>query len=148
MATYKQDAGVPGTTAEDGTVAMNETDRLIASDKVEGTAVYNRAGESLVTVYNFMVDKYSGKVAYAVMSFGGFLGIGERYHALPWEKLDYDASMGGYVVDIDRATLERDWAASEYGREVPASAAVEQLAKAALMPVSSFCRTTAAASLS
>lgn len=114
MATYKQDSGVPGTTAADGTVAMNETDRLIASDKVEGTAVYNRAGESLGTVYNFMVDKYSGKVAYAVMSFGGFLGIGERYHAIPWEKLDYDASMGGYVVDIDRATLE---AAPHYGRD-------------------------------
>ena len=51
-----------------GTVATDETDRLIASDKVEGTAVYNRAGDRLGTVYNFMVDKYSGQVAYAVMS--------------------------------------------------------------------------------
>ena len=55
-----------------GSVATDETDRLIASNKVEGTAVYNRQGDRLGDVYNFMVDKYSGQVAYAVMSFGGF----------------------------------------------------------------------------
>jgi hypothetical protein len=114
MASYDQSKGVPGGTAPDGTVAINETDRLIASDKVEGTPVYNRAGESLGEVYNFMVDKFNGKVAYAVMSFGGFLGIGERYHALPWGALDYDADMGGYVVDMDREKLER---APHYGRD-------------------------------
>ena len=82
-------------------VAVDETKRLIASDKVEGTAVYNRAGETLGTVYNFMVDKYTGQVAYAVMSFGGFLGLGESYHPLPWKALTYDTRLGGYVVDID-----------------------------------------------
>ena len=60
------------------------TGNLIASDRVEGTAVYDRAGERLGTVHNFMVDKRSGQVAYAVMSFGGFLGMGESYHPLPW----------------------------------------------------------------
>ena len=69
----------PGT----GAVATDETDRLIASDKVEGTAVYNRQGERLGSIYNFMVDKRSGQVEYAVMSFGGFLGIGDSYHPLP-----------------------------------------------------------------
>ena len=68
-------------------VAVDETARLIASNKVEGTAVFDRAGEQLGTVYNFMVDKVSGQVAYAVMSFGGFLGIGESYHPLPWRAL-------------------------------------------------------------
>jgi hypothetical protein len=82
-------------------VAVDETKRLIASNKVEGTAVYNRAGETLGTVYNFMVDKYTGQVAYAVMSFGGFLGLGESYHPLPWKALTYDTRLGGYVVDID-----------------------------------------------
>ena len=81
--------------AEGGSVATDETNRLIASDKVEGTAVYNRAGERLGEVYNFMVDKYSGRVAYAVMSFGGFLGIGEKYHPLPWKVLTYDTGLGG-----------------------------------------------------
>jgi hypothetical protein len=63
-------------------------------------------GDKLGSVYNFMVDKRSGKVEYAVMSFGGFLGIGDSYHPLPWESLDYDTRMGGYVVDIDRSRLE------------------------------------------
>ena len=70
----------PGSMALDPTgdgIAVNETRRLIASNKVEGTAVYNRAGEQLGTVFNFMVDKISGQVAYVVMSFGGFLGMGE-----------------------------------------------------------------------
>jgi hypothetical protein len=68
---------------DQGSVATDETNRLIASSKVEGTAVYNRQGERLGSVYNFMVDKVSGQVAYAVMSFGGFLGIGDSYHPLP-----------------------------------------------------------------
>ena len=51
-----------------GAVATDETDRLISSDKVTGTAVYNRQGEHLGSVYNLMVDKISGQVAYAVMS--------------------------------------------------------------------------------
>ena len=85
---------------------IDETDRLIASNKVEGTAVYNRQGEKLGSVYNFMVDKRSGRVEYAVMSFGGFLGMGDSYHPLPWNVLDYDTNQGGYVVDLDKRTLQ------------------------------------------
>ena len=71
-------------------------------------------GEKLGQVRSFMIDKYSGDVAYAVMSFGGFVGIGERYHPLPWRALDYDTGMDGFVVDLDRSTLER---APNYGLE-------------------------------
>lgn len=107
--------------------AIDETDRLIASNKVEGTAVFNRGGDRLGSVYNFMVDKRSGQVEYAVMSFGGFLGIGEDYHPLPWNQLSYDTEQGGYVVDLTREVLEggpRYRAGEEptfdrdYGREV------------------------------
>ena len=56
--------------------------------------MYNRQGEKLGSVYNFMVDKRSGKVEYAVMSFGGFLGMGDSYHPLPWNVLTYDTSQG------------------------------------------------------
>ena len=70
--------------------ATNETGDLIASDKVEGTAVYDRNGTKLGSVYNFMVEKRSGHVAYAVMSFGGFLGMGSSYHPLPWNQLTYE----------------------------------------------------------
>jgi hypothetical protein len=86
-------------------VATDETGRLISSSKVEGTAVYNRQGERLGTVASFMVDKRSGQVAYAVMSFGGFLGLGKRCHPLPWHVLTYDTGRGGYVVDFDKERL-------------------------------------------
>lgn len=86
-------------------IETDESRRLIASSKVEGTAVYNPAGEQLGTIMNFMVDKVSGQVAYVVMSFGGFLGLGESHHPLPWRALRYDVRLGGYVVDIDPSTL-------------------------------------------
>ena len=89
-----------------GGVAIDETSELIASNKVEGTEVYNRQGEHLGEVYNFMVNKRSGQVEYAVMSFGGFLGMGESYHPLPWQVLTYDPRQGGYVVDLDKSKLE------------------------------------------
>ena len=86
-------------------VPHDETPRLIASDKVEGTAVYSPDGHHLGTVQNFMVDKVSGQVAYAVLAFGGFLGVGESHHPLPWRSLRYSVELGGYVVDIDENTL-------------------------------------------
>jgi hypothetical protein len=110
-------------------IAIDETRRLIASNKVEGTPVYNRASEQLGTVYNFMVDKITGQVAYAVMSFGGFLGLGESYHPLPWRALTYDTRLGGYVVDIDKDRLaqspshradEDPFADDAYGAKVDA----------------------------
>ena len=88
-------------------VAVDETDRLIASDKVEGTEVFGRDGQRIGAVYNFMVDKVTGRVSYAVISFGGFLGLGERFFPLPWAALAYDPARGGYVVDVDREMLDR-----------------------------------------
>jgi sporulation protein YlmC with PRC-barrel domain len=87
-------------------IATDETDRLIASNKVDGTAVYDMKGEKLGSVYNFMVNKRSGKVEYAVLQFGGILGFGSDYYPLPWDSLDYDTSQGGYVVNLDRSALE------------------------------------------
>ena len=111
-----------------GTVATDETNRLIASNKVEGTAVYNRQGERLGSVYNFMVDKRSGQVEYAVLSFGGFLGIGDSYYPIPWKSLKYDTSQGGYVVDLDKNRLQGapryersetpDWSDPGYSRRI------------------------------
>jgi sporulation protein YlmC with PRC-barrel domain len=94
-------------TATERSLPIDETRRLIASDKVEGTSVYAPDGASLGTVHNFMVDKTTGNVAYAVLSFGGFLGLGERYHPLPWKKLVYETNRGGYVIDMTKEELER-----------------------------------------
>jgi len=109
-----------------GNIATDETQNLISADKVSGTAVYNRLGEKLGSVYGLMVNKLNGQVAYAVMSFGGFLGIGESYHPLPWRLLTYDPRQGAYVVDLDKRQLEDapsythstepDWAT--YGQRV------------------------------
>jgi sporulation protein YlmC with PRC-barrel domain len=85
---------------------QDETGRLIAADKVEGTTVYNPAGEKVGTVSNIMIDKISGKVAYAVMTAGGILGMGKETIALPWDVLKYNTGKGGYVVDVDHAKLE------------------------------------------
>ncbi len=87
-------------------VATDETGSLIAASKVNGTNVYNRQGESLGSIYDVMIDKISGQVSYAVMSFGGFLGMGEDYHPLPWSVLHYDTNQGGYVVDLNKERLE------------------------------------------
>ena len=87
-------------------LAIDETRTLISSSKVEGTAVYDRDGSRMGTIHNFMVNKRSGRVDYAVLSFGGFLGMGTRYYPLPWQMLEYDTSQGGYVVDMDENDLE------------------------------------------
>ncbi|MBY0342415.1 MAG: PRC-barrel domain-containing protein [Sphingomonadales bacterium] len=83
----------------------NETSQLIASNKVEGTAVFDTDGERLGSITNFMVDKRSGKAEYAVMQFGGFLGIGADYYPIPWQMLTYSTDHGGYVVDLDKDML-------------------------------------------
>jgi PRC-barrel domain len=80
---------------------------LIAAEKVNGTNVYNRAGEKLGHVEDIMLDKISGRACYAVMSFGGFLGIGNKHWPLPWSALTYDMSKEGFVVDIDKKKLEK-----------------------------------------
>lgn len=80
-------------------------DGLISAARVEGTSVYNAEGEKLGSVDSIMIDKMSGEVAYVVMSFGGFLGIGEKYHILPWDTLEYDTGVDGYRVHLDRDQL-------------------------------------------
>jgi hypothetical protein len=80
---------------------------LIESDRVEGTAVYDPRGNKIGSIERLMIDKMSGKVAYAVMSFGGFLGFGEAQHAIPWEKLNYNPSLGGFRADITEEQLRK-----------------------------------------
>jgi hypothetical protein len=103
-------------------------DRLIAASSVNGTAVYNTAGDKLGTVHDVLLDRLSGKAEYAVMSFGGFLGIGSRHYPLPWATLAYDERHRGYVVDVDRSLLEgapsydpediSAWEDPTYGRQL------------------------------
>jgi hypothetical protein len=83
-----------------------ETASLIGSDKVEGTNVYRSNGDKVGQIERIMIDKISGKVAYAVMSFGGFMGIGEDYYPLPWSLLTYNTKLEGYEVNISEQQLK------------------------------------------
>ena len=88
-------------------VDSRETVSLIGSDKVQGTSVYGVDGKKIGQVERVMLDKMSGKVAYAVLSFGGFLGIGEDYYPTPWSNLTYDTRLGGYRVNLSKDQLEK-----------------------------------------
>lgn len=85
---------------------MTSANPVISSERVEGTAVYNAAGDKLGTIDDLMIDKVSGQVRYAVMEFGGFLGMGTDRYPIPWNMLEYDTSQEGYVVPLDKAKLE------------------------------------------
>ncbi|MEA3142219.1 MAG: hypothetical protein QOK23_4388 [Gammaproteobacteria bacterium] len=94
--------GSTSTTAGSTSTASN----VISSDDVEGTAVYNAAGEKLGSIDYLMIDKLSGQVLYAVMEFGGFLGIGSDRYPIPWDLLKYDTNKGGYIVPLDKDKLK------------------------------------------
>ena len=78
---------------------------VIESDRVEGTAVYDPSGKHVGTIKRLMIEKVSGRVTYAVMTFGGFLSIGSHEHTIPWDKLRYDTRLGGYRTDITEEQL-------------------------------------------
>jgi len=107
---------------------QTEPTTIIPASKVDGTTVFNPTGENVGQIHDIIIDKLSGKVAYAVMSFGGFLGLGAKYHPLPWASLKYDTALNGYVVDVDRHQLEGapsydtdalpDWSDRDYEKRV------------------------------
>ena len=87
-------------------VTDTSTSDVISSERVEGTTVYNEAGDKLGTIDELMIDKRSGHVRYAVLEFGGFLGMGTERYPVPWDMLKYDTGREGYVVPLDKSRLE------------------------------------------
>ncbi|ANM15484.1 PRC-barrel domain-containing protein [Rhizobium sp. N541] len=83
-----------------------DTHSLIASDRVEGTRVYGADGRHIGSIERLIIGKLDGRVAYAVLSFGGFLGIGHDHYPLPWEKLNYDTQLDGYRIDLTKEQIE------------------------------------------
>jgi hypothetical protein len=83
----------------------DEGSNLIGNDKVEGTAVYGADRTLIGSIDRLMIDKLSGKVSYVVLSFGGFLGIGDEHYPLPWQSLTYDESLGGYLTSVTESQL-------------------------------------------
>jgi len=121
MTTYDRGAASGQTMAQ----SVDETRELISARKVDGTSVYNANGDSLGSIHDIMINKRTGQVAYAVMS---FVGIGEKYHPLPWSMLRYDESQGGYRVNLSEDKLRKgpaysqteldDFVVGGYGRRV------------------------------
>jgi hypothetical protein len=101
---------------------------IVDSSKIVGCKVENAQGENLGKIESLMLDLQGGRIAYAVLSFGGFLGMGQSYHPLPWKALTYDTGKGGYVVDLDKDRLQNapsyaasetpDWSDPSYGRRI------------------------------
>jgi hypothetical protein len=102
--------------------------QLISSEDVEGTNVYDPKASKIGEIDHLMIDKVSGRVAYAVMSFGGFIGLGHSHHPIPWAALKYNAQLNGYVTDItedqlkdapafsDDSWSDRTWETPTYNR--------------------------------
>ena len=84
-----------------------ETVSLIGSDKVQGTPVYGPDGQRIGSIERVMIEKIGGKVSYAVLSFGGFFGIGDDYYPLPWPSLKYNVELGGYQTMITKDQLRK-----------------------------------------
>ena len=108
-------------------MANESTDgSMISSKNVTGTTVYGMDGSKVGSIDHLMIDKVSGKVGYAVMDFGGFLGVGQSERPVPWNKLTYDTSKGGYVTNLTKEQVEgapkhesnwqsdRDWETRTY----------------------------------
>jgi hypothetical protein len=98
-------------------IDQKEFGNLIGSDKVEGTAVYGADDRKIGAIERVMIDKISGKISYAVLGFGGFLGLGNHHYPLPWQSLKYDTRLGGYRTGVTEGQLrgapkysdEADW---------------------------------------
>lgn len=123
--TYQDSSLQSGTSRRDA--GVRETHDLIGSDKVEGTRVYGKDDKHIGSIERVVLEKRSGRVAYAVLAFGGFLGFGEDHYPVPWSKLTYDETLGGYRTDLTEEMLENaphyssdsdfDWN-QEQGRKV------------------------------
>ena len=86
--------------------STRQSHSLIASDRVEGTPVRRSDGGKIGTIERLMIDKLSGNVAYAVLSFGGFFGMGAEHYPVPWSTLKYDEELGGYITPITKDQLK------------------------------------------
>ena len=110
------------------TSGVHETSRLISSEKVTDSNVENVRGDSLGHIHDIMIDKTSGRVAYAILKYGSFLGIGGKLFALPWDTLKYDTSRDAYLINIPDDRLknapsfdegsEPNWGDAQYAKQI------------------------------
>lgn len=90
----------------DADLTQDPSRNLIAASRVQGTNVYGQDQDHIGVIEDVMLDKREGRVAYAVLSFGGFMGFGTKHYPLPWRLLRYEPALAGYVVQLTRERLE------------------------------------------
>jgi hypothetical protein len=88
------------------TLQDQERSALVASDRIEGTPVFGADGKRIGKIERLMIEERTGKVDYAVLSFGGFLGIGAHHYPIPWSLLTYNKELGGYQVSLAKEQLK------------------------------------------
>jgi PRC-barrel domain len=98
---------MPGGLFGEGQEVAMVAHSLIASDRVEGTAVCQPGGKAIGTIERLMIDKVSGKIAYAVLAFGGFLGFSQKHFPVPWDALKYNLEADAYELDINEDQLRQ-----------------------------------------
>jgi hypothetical protein len=106
MTTAQRQMQAEGVPAADMPATAAARHELIASDRVEGTRVYRSDGTKIGQIDRIMIDKQTGRAAYAVMNFGGFLGLGADSYPLPWSVLKYNTALGGYEVNVSEEQLK------------------------------------------
>jgi sporulation protein YlmC with PRC-barrel domain len=121
-------ADYPATAGSGYTESGKRYRRVMGASTLKGDKVVNAAGDDIGKVNEIMLDVATGRVAYAVLSFGGFLGMGDKLFAIPWERLALDEDQKVFRLNIDKATLERapgfdkdnwpDMANPDFGRQV------------------------------
>ena len=106
-----------------GRATAHPNRQCISSEDIHGTEVYGPDAKHIGEIDHLIIDKLSGRVAYAVMSFGGFMGLGHKHYPVPWGALTYDTSLGGFRTNITEQQLrdapefsddswqDRDWEA-------------------------------------
>jgi len=93
----------PQTASNDGVAEF--PDLLASTRQIEGSTVFNRDGDKLGTISSLIADTRTGQIEFAVLALGGFLGMGESQHPLPWHLLVRTAGHTGYTVDLDKRLL-------------------------------------------
>lgn len=84
-----------------------EQPRVLSASTLAGDPVVNSAGEKLGKIEEFMIDLENGRLAYSVLSFGGFLGMGGKLFAIPWKALSLDTEKHEFVLNVDKEILEK-----------------------------------------
>lgn len=85
---------------------MNEYPQVLQATTVLGNKVFNSAGEQLGNLKELVIDLEDGRIAYVVLSFGGFLGMGDKLFAIPWEALDLNPKDQTIILDVDKEILK------------------------------------------